>query len=78
MALSSWRLYVTKLYKTRVCKMGVRQLNEMSALTGTVVSSASFITCLHVDTLHRSVFVVTKFQAENNNVLPVFHRIFCN
>jgi len=30
--------------------MGVRQLNEVSALTGTVVSSESFITCLQIMT----------------------------
>jgi hypothetical protein len=42
--------------------MSVRQLNEMIALTNTVVSSAFFITCLFLDTVHHSVFVVITFQ----------------
>jgi hypothetical protein len=62
MAPSSWRLNVTTLYKTRVCKIGVRQLNEAIALTNTVVSSAFFITCLFLDTVHHSVLVIINFQ----------------
>jgi hypothetical protein len=58
--------------------MGVRQLNELSALTVTVVSSAFFITSLHVDTIHRSVFLVNNIPEENNNVLPSLHRKLCN
>jgi hypothetical protein len=58
--------------------MDVRQLNEISTLTVTVVSRACFITGLHVDILHHSVFVVNNFQAQNNNVLSLFHRIFSN
>jgi hypothetical protein len=71
-------LYVTTIYKTQVCKMDVRQLNEIFALTVTVVSSAFFITSLLLDTTPHSEFVVNNFPAENNNILPSLHRILCN
>jgi hypothetical protein len=64
--------------------MGVRLLNEVSALTGTLVSSTSFIPCLEIKTYCSpyqivtsrvtgrkcSVFVFTNFQSENRNILP--------
>jgi hypothetical protein len=58
--------------------MGVRKLSEMSTLTVTVVSRAYIITGLHADTLHHSVFVIYNFQAQNNSVLPLLHRIISN
>jgi hypothetical protein len=58
--------------------MGVRQLNEVTALTVSAVSCAFFITCLHVNTQHSGLFVIYNLQAKKNNILPLLHRISCN
>jgi len=56
--------------------MDVRQLNEVSALTGTVVSSGSFISCLHIDTLHVDTLHVDTLHVDTLHVDTLHHILY--